>query len=259
MFVDDDHLYSLLTRLKLIGIRDRIDSLLDEASTQELSYRELLYHLCREEVKFKDARRISMGLSIAHFPCVRTFEGFDFNAQPSLDKQQIEGLRDCRWIANAKTLLFLGPPGVGKTHLSIALGRDAIEHGYTTLFTSAVTLLTNLMKAQSEGHLDERLSFYGKPKLLIIDELGYLPLETSAAHLFFQLVSKRYERGSILVTGNCNVGEWGGIFGDPVVATAILDRLLHHSIVITIRGESYRLLEKRRSGLIRSGAQEKES
>ncbi|GHV38904.1 hypothetical protein FACS1894187_18250 [Synergistales bacterium] len=145
--------------------------------------------------------------------------------------------------------MFLGPPGVGKTHLSIALGRDAIERGYTTAFTTAVTLLT---KAQQEGRLEERLSYYGKPKLLIADELGYLPLSTGSAHLFFQLVSKRYERGSLLITSNRSVGEWGEVFGDTVVATAILDRLLHHSHVITIRGDSYRLMEKRRSGLVGS-------
>jgi len=257
-FVDEEHFMNLLTRLKLTALRENLDNLLDAASKEDLSYRELVYLLCREEVKHKDARRIRMGLSIAHFPCVRTFDNFDWEAQPSLDRSRMEELRHCRWVANAEALLFLGPPGVGKTHLSIALGREAVERGYTVLFTTAVGLLTQLTKAQQEGRLEERLSQWSKPKLLIIDELGYLPLSTGAAHLFFQLISKRYERGSMLITSNRSVGEWGEVFGDAVVATAILDRLLHHSQVLTIRGESYRLLEKRRSGLF-SRAERKEA
>ena len=149
-------------------------------------------------------------------------------------------------------LLLLGPPGVGKTHLAVALGREAVRLGFTVLFASATGLLTSLSKAHVEGRLEDRLAFYAKPKLLVIDELGYLPFERDAAHLFFQLVSRRYERGSLLVTSNRPVGEWGTVFGDPVVATAILDRLLHHSHVVTIRGDSYRLREKRRSGLLKA-------
>jgi len=136
--------------------------------------------------------------------------------------------------------------------LAIALGREAIRQGYSVLFVAAPALVAALAKGHAEGRLDERLAFYAKPKLLIIDELGYLPFETNAAHLFFQLVSRRYERGSVMITSNRSVGEWGEVFGDAVVATAILDRLLHHSHVVTIRGDSYRLREKRRSGLIRN-------
>ena len=145
-------------------------------------------------------------------------------------------------------------PGVGKSHLAIALGREAILRGFTVLFANATALVANLAKAQAENRLEERLTHYAKPKLLLIDELGYLPLEASAAHLLFELVTRRYERGSLLVTSNLTTGEWGSVFGDPVVATAILDRLLHHSHVITIRGDSYRLREKRRSGLLQKPA-----
>jgi DNA replication protein DnaC len=147
-----------------------------------------------------------------------------------------------------------GSPGVGKSHLAVAIGREAITAGYTVLFVPAPTLVAQLAKAHAEGRLEERLTHFAKPKLLIVDELGYLPFEPDAAHLFFQLVSRRYERGSLLVTSNRAVSEWGTVFGDAVVATAILDRLLHHSHVITIRGDSYRLREKRRSGLLHKPA-----
>ena len=246
-----DPLDQMLTRLRLNAIRDQLDTLLDEAARRELTLRDALQFLCEREIARKDERRVAMGMKLAKFPAVRELSGFDFGAQPSVDEKQIRELATGRFIAHGESVLFLGPPGVGKTHLAVAVGRGAILSGYTVLFTTAATLVANLAKAHLSGRLDEQLTHYTKPKLLIVDELGYLPLEVDAAHLFFQLVNRRYERGGFLLTSNRPVGEWGSVFGDAVVATAILDRLLHHSHVITIRGESYRLREKRRSGLFK--------
>ena len=239
-----------LKRLKLTRLAANIDDVLKTAKDNKMTPTETLAYALSVEVKNRETRRIAIGMSIAHFPRVCTLEAFDFDCQTSIDPAQIRDLARLEWVEAKRNLFFLGPPGVGTTHLAIALGRLAVENNYSTTFVSASTLMKQLKEANDEGKLEAKLLQYAKPKLLIIDEIGYLPVEPQTAYMFFQLVSARYERASTVLTSNRSVGEWGTVFGDAVAATAILDRLLHHSEVITIRGDSYRLLEMRRQGLL---------
>ena len=241
-----------LQRLRLGYVAERLDAVLAEAARQEPTYLDFLDQVLQQETAAKQRKRVAMGIQIAHFPTVKTLEEFDFKFQASVDQRLVRELATGRFLATAENVLIFGPPGVGKTHLAIGLGRAVVEAGHSVLFTSATALLAALAKAETEGQLAERLTFYSKPKLLVIDELGYLPFERRSAHLFFQLVARRYERASTLITTNQLVTQWGTVFGDEVLAAAILDRLLHHSYTLMIQGESYRLRQKKKAGLIAS-------
>lgn len=237
-----------LEQLGLAQAAAVLDSRLEAASKREAPYAELLADLLGAEAAARRARYLTTRTRLAHLPFQRTLAQFDFAFQPSVDQRQVRELATMAFVAETANVLLLGPPGVGKTHLAVALGLQAIEQGHGVYFARAHDLMEDLRRAQAEHRLDRRLRVYLAPKVLIIDEFGVWPYDRSAATALFTLISARYERGSVILTSNKGFAEWGEVLGDPVVAAAILDRLLQHSHVLNIRGESYRLREKKRSG-----------
>jgi len=242
-------LINLLEKMKMEHLGYQIDTLCEQASKKDQGYREFLLDALQTEWNGRHLKVVEARHKIARFPWVKTVEQFDFTFQPSIDRKVIRELCGLSFVERCENVILLGPPGVGKTHLAIALGVKAIEAGHTVLFLSLESLVTRLTRARMENRVERQLQQFVYPKLLIIDEMGYLPMNRDEAGLFFRLLTRRYEKASTIITSNKSFVDWGEIFNDQVLATAILDRLLHHCTTINIKGESYRLKEKRKAGM----------
>ena len=238
-----------LDRLKLNRVAELLDPIAEEATKDSLSYVEFLDRLLTAESASRAERRLLAKTRLAHFPFQKTLTDFDFSFQPSIDRKQIQELATLRFLAHGENVIFLGPPGVGKTHLAVALGMEAVAQGHNVYYISVPELLDELSADAQMNRLGERLNKLRWPTLLILDEMGYTPLDSVATSFLFQLVSKRYTKGSMIITSNKSYMEWGSVFGDEFAAVAIIDRLLHFATTVNIRGESYRLMDKKRAGI----------
>ncbi|MBY6059795.1 IS21-like element helper ATPase IstB [Leisingera daeponensis] len=236
-----DRIRGALVGLKMPRALEALDHTMQKLEQGEISGIEALDALLSEEYATRETRRIDVALKTAKLMPIKTLEGFDFTFQPSLDRERIAALAQLDFIRRAEVVHFLGPPGTGKSHLATALGVAAVKAGRQVYRATLAELIEALVKAEREGRLADKIRFYARPSLLIVDEIGYLPITQGGANLFFQLVNARYEKGAMILTSNRGFAEWGDVFGDPVVATALLDRLLHHAVVVQIEGASYRL------------------
>ncbi len=233
-----------LEELELNRIKENIDSYLNAIADGTKTALDALYELSELEMNFRKEQAVTGCVKVAHFPFLKEIKDFDFGFQPSIDKTKIMDLMTLRFIANNENIIFCGTPGVGKTNLSVSIGIAAATQRYCVYFITFQDLIVQLKKAASENRLDTRIKWFCRYKLLIIDELGYQRMDTDSANLFFNLISKRYEKSSTIITTNSPFSKWADIFQEPVLTNALLDRLLHHCSVININGPSYRLKDQ---------------
>jgi len=231
-------------RLGLTHLASTVDQLAARAETEQLGYLGFLDLLLGEELGLRESRRFRNALKLSGLPHHKTLDSFDFAFQPDLDARKVRDLGTLGFIDAKSNVAFLGPPGVGKTMLAVALAVAACQACYSIYFTSLDDLVRRLRAAEATGRFNRQLQAFLRPALLVVDEVGYLPLDRTEANMLFQLVSRRYERGSMIITSNKSFAEWGSVLGDDVLATAILDRLLHHCDVLSINGPSYRLKDR---------------
>lgn len=230
--------------LKLTKIKENLDMYIELINAKEKNIVDALYELTNLEIDLMNEKAIYGCVRTAGFPFIKTIEDFDFAFQPTINKEQIMDFKNLRFIENKENIIFVGSPGVGKTHLATSIGVVAAQNRDSTYFINCNDLISNLKKANSENRFINRLNHYSKYKVLIIDEVGFLPIDIEGANMLFQLINKRYEKHSTIITTNKPFGKWHEIFGDVTLANAILDRLLHHSHIININGNSYRLKDK---------------
>lgn len=233
-----------LEKLNLNKMQENLDTYIDLVNQKEKDLVDALFELTEAQVSFKEENTKLSLIRTAGFPYQKTLEDFDFTYQPSIKKEEIFDLKNLRFIPKKENILFLGSPGVGKTHLAISIGIECAKNRLSTYFITCYDLIQKLKKASLENRLDQKMKVYEKYSVLIIDEIGYLPIEADEANLLFQLINKRYEKNTTIVTSNIGFNKWGELFKDSTIASAMLDRLLHHSIIFNIAGNSYRIKDK---------------
>jgi DNA replication protein DnaC len=239
-----DRIRDTATKLGLTHLADTITELVQRAEDTDLGYLELIDLLLEEELGQREARRFRNALNVSGLPHHKTLDDFDFAFQPDLDTRKVRDLATLEFVRAKSNVVLLGPPGVGKTMLAVGLAIAACQAGFSIYYTTLDDLVRRLRDAETAGRFNRQLTVYLRPAVLVVDEIGYLPLRRTEANMVFQLVSRRYERGTMIITSNKSFAEWGSVLGDDILATAILDRLLHHCDVININGPSYRLKDR---------------
>jgi len=241
-----EQILGFLSTLNLKGIAGGLDEMIHDAEIGKVSYITFLNTLFSTEISYRVTRRVQRNMVGAHFPIIKKMSDFEFGRLTGIGKSEAVNLLDCHWIDNKENLLFFGPPGIGKTHLAIAFGVEAVEKGYSVCFEKIANLIKLLKTAEIQKKSEYRIRKIMKSSLVVIDEIGYTPIERREANLFFNLISEMYEKLSIVITSNKSFENWAEMMGDSVMTTALLDRLLHHARIFNLDGESYRIKNQKK-------------